>query len=220
MGHTVQNSTPHPAGDDDLPIIEPEPWVDLVLEPTPLPAAKPRPQVRKPSGKNAGKSTVKTAGKPAAKPSGKPRAESPASPKTAASSTPAPIVTPRLMGIVAAGLVAIITVALLLRPSSGHAPLPEGLLGSWTTMYMRYEGQTLEFLPDTVVLTLDNADEGRYPILAVETAPAGRETSVLITYRDMFGEKRLDFLADNEPTTALRFRDPDGLIWVRPKPAP
>lgn len=220
MGHTVENSTPHPAGDDDLPFIEPEPWVDLVLEPTPLPAAKPRPQVRKASGKSADKRTGKTAAKPAAKPAGKARVDSPVSPKPATAGTPATVVTPRLMGILAAGLVAIIIVALLLRPSSGHAPLPEGLLGSWTTMYMRYEGQTLEFLPDTVVLTLDNADEGRYPILAVETAPAGRETSVLVTYRDMFGEKRLDFLADEEPTTALRFRDPDGLIWVRPKPAP
>lgn len=112
-------------------------------------------------------------------------------------------------------------VAVVLQPNVGHAPLPPGLLGAWTTTsktttHVRYEKQRLEFLPDTAVLTLDHAWEGRYPILAVETAPAGRETSITITYRDEVGEQRLAFLADPEPTTALRFREAEGLFWVRP----
>ena len=71
-------------------------------------------------------------------------------------------------------------------------------------------------LRDTVVLTLDAPDEGRYPITAVETRDGDREIAVKITYRNSRGdEKVLDFLADKDPTTALRFRAHSGLVWVK-----
>jgi hypothetical protein len=61
--------------------------------------------------------------------------------------------------------------------------------------------------------------EGRFPITKVETGDAGRETAVTLSYRAANGEERvLDFLADRDPTTALRFRAHTGLIWVRPTP--
>jgi hypothetical protein len=93
------------------------------------------------------------------------------------------------------------------------------VLGVWTTDFWKYDHQTLELLPDTVVLTLDAMEEGRYPITKVETVDAGRETAVKMSYRLRTGEEReLDFLADRDPTTALRFRAHSGLIWVRPTP--
>jgi hypothetical protein len=42
---------------------------------------------------------------------------------------------------------------------------------------------------------------------------------VTLSYRVQNGEERvLDFLADRDPTTALRFRAHSGLFWVRPTP--
>lgn len=231
MSQTVPDPIPNQAGDQDLPFIEPEPWVDLVLEPTPLPAAKPRPVVSrgatkkdKPGRVRGARSTPKSS--PKSSPKSTPKSALKVSPKAvpvadvaAAGGAPdaAPVVFSRTgKWLIAAGVAAILIAALLFRPSSGHDPLPDDLLGKWTTDFALYEGQTLEFLPDTVVLTLDNAGEGRYPILAVESTPAGAETSYTVRYRDLMGDKRLDFLTDTDPVTALRFRSPEGLVWVRP----
>ena len=97
-----------------------------------------------------------------------------------------------------------------------HAPVPVGVLGTWTTAFWLYEHQTLEIKPDTIVATLDDSDEGRFPITKVETSEADRELAVKITYQNARGnEKVIDFVADRGPTTALRFRSHAGLVWVK-----
>lgn len=208
-------------------------WVDLVLAPTPkAPASRPRP----PRGGTRPAKSASSA-RPA---SGKAR-----QPALAAPATPAPIAgqraTPGAAGsVVRPGQPAasrpaapdavpatrwwlvvpvLVSLAILLwvnRPGQRHAPVPSGVLGTWTTTFWLYENQQLRILRDTVVVTLDEPEEGRYPITTVETADAGRETAVKIGYRlDSGDEKVLDFLADKAPTTSLRFRNHSGLVWVR-----
>jgi len=102
------------------------------------------------------------------------------------------------------------------RQGTSHAPVPVGVLGTWTTAYWLYENQTLEIKPDTIVATLDETEEGRFPITKVETTDTGRELAVKISYQNARGDdKVIDFLADKDPTTALRFGSPTGLVWVR-----
>lgn len=212
------------------PTADPQPWVDLVLEPTPstkttdewvdqvlepvkIPLPKPRPQavrsataVAKPAVKSVAKTApaaVKRTNAPATRPAGAPTSDA----------------APTRWWLVAVAFLLVAFLAFANRPAKGHAPLPAELLGVWTTDFWKYEKQTLELLPDTVVLTLDGPEERRYPITKVETADAGRETAVKVTYRLRAGdEKELDFLADRDPTTALRFRAHSGLVWVRYTP--
>lgn len=142
----------------------------------------------------------------------RPAAKSP-SPLPSPSQAPKPATRWWLVAPVFAGLAMLLWVN---RPGQRHAPVPAGLLGTWTTTFWLYENQTMQILRDTVVVTLDEPEMGRYPITTVETADAGRETAVKIGYRlDSGEEKTLDFLADKAPTTALRFRNHSGLVWVR-----
>jgi hypothetical protein len=219
---------------DDEPRPEPEPWVDLVLEPTPrtakstdewvdqvleptkipLPARTSRPRPSRSTSKTPAKSVERTSAKPVPKAA----AKAAPVPKTA---TRAPDIAPvsgTRWWLVAPVFPVLAAVLFLNRPGQQHAPVPAGALGTWTTAFWLYEHQTLEIKADTVVATLDEPEEGRYPITKVETTDAGRETSVKISYRTPAGdEKVLDFLADKDPTTALRFRAHSGLVWVRPQ---
>lgn len=196
------------------PVTGEDEWVDQVLEPsnTPIPV-RPRPRVQPARTSNA-RSTAKPASKSVAKPA--PKAAAPgAAPGTAGKPAPAAATSTRWW--VALPVLLLLAVGLFAsRSGRTHAPVPEGVLGTWTTAFWLYEHQTLEIKPDTVVATLDEADEGRYPITKVETVDAGRELSVKITYRNDRGEdKEIDFLADKDPTTALRFRAHSGLVWVK-----
>jgi hypothetical protein len=219
---------------DDEPRPEPEPWVDLVLEPTPrtakstdewvdqvlepakipLPARTSRPRPPRSASRTPAKSVEKTSAKLA------PKAAVKAAPVPKAA-TRAPDIAPvsgTRWWLVAPVFLVLAAVLFLNRPGQKHAPVPAGALGTWTTAFWLYEHQTLEIKADTVVATLDEPEEGRYPITKVETTDAGRETSVKISYRTPAGdEKVLDFLADKDPTTALRFRAHSGLVWVRPQ---
>jgi hypothetical protein len=207
----VVEASPAPASEAwvDL-VLEPTPsskttdqWEDLVLEPAKIPIPRPRP-------------TVARTAKPAAKPVAK--APATAARRGTTSAAQGDGATTRWW-IVAVAVVLLAIVAIANRPGRGHAPVPRDVLGVWTTDFWKYEDQTLEVLPDTVVLTLDEMVEGRFPITKVETGDAGRETAVTLSYRAANGEERvLDFLADRDPTTALRFRAHTGLIWVRPTP--
>ena len=117
MRQIVENTTPHPAVHDALPIIEPEPWVDLVLESTPLPAATPRPKMRRPVRTGAGSRASNPSGKATGTAGGNVGVTSLPPRKVAAPHAPAPIVTPRLTGLIVAGLVAVIVMSLLMRPT-------------------------------------------------------------------------------------------------------
>ncbi len=196
-------------------VLEPTPpaskadeWVDQVLEPVKIPIPRPRPTAR-PATKSAPATAKKsTAARPApsAKPSGKP-------------TTGAPAGGGSRWWIVAPAIAMLMAVVYMNRPAKGHDPLPAEIVGPWKTDFWRFKQQTLEFLPDTVVLTLTDPVEGRYPITKVETSDAGRETAISVTYRQADGtEKTLDVLADKDPTTALRFRAHEGVIWTRPEP--
>ena len=194
-----------------------EGWVDQVLEPTKA-AISPRPRTQ------AGRSAVRPAAKPVPK----------AAPKTAPKAAPKPVAKAASATLGSVGkspsdaasatrwwmllpvFLVLAVVLLVNRPGKTHAPVPDGVLGTWTTAFWLYEHQTLEIKPDTIVATLDETDEGRFPITKVETSDAGRELAVKITYQDAHGdEKAIDFLADKDPTTALRFRAHTGLVWVR-----
>lgn len=214
---------------EELPTPAPEAWVDLVLEPTPStkttdewvdqvlePAKIPLPRPR-PVAARAAKPNAKPVAKAAAKaPAAARRASAPAAKGGSASAN---TVAETRWWIVAVAMILVVIVAIANRPSRGHAPLPPGVMGVWTTNFWKYDHQTLELLPDTVVLTLDAMEEGRFPITKVETMDAGQETAVTVSYRVGSGEERvLDFLADQDPTTALRFRAHSGLVWVRPTP--
>ncbi len=196
-------------------VLEPTPpapkadeWVDQVLEPVKIPIPRPRPAAR-PAAKSAPATAKKsTAARPApsAKPSGKP-------------TTGAPAGGGSRWWIVAPAIAMLMAVVYMNRPTKGHDPLPAEIVGPWKTDFWRFKQQTLEFLPDTVVLTLTDPVEGRYPITKVETNDAGRETAISVTYRQDDGtEKTLEVLADKDPTTALRFRAHEGVIWTRPEP--
>ena len=231
---------------------EPEPWVDLVLEPTPRKARTadewvdqvleptklpfpPRPsRARIAAAKSAKSAKAAKAAKAAApktsptiaaalatavaatatKATAVPSAKAAAAKAAAAKAEPSASTT--RWWLVAPALLLMSVVLYLNRPGRPHAPLPAGIVGQWTTAFWLYEHQTLEIKPDTVVVTLDEPEEGRYPITRVETSDAGRETAVKISYRLASGdEKVLDFLADRDPTTALRFRAHSGLVWTR-----
>jgi len=236
----VPSSTPEPEGWVDQVLESPprpassaDEWVDLVLEPS-KPPVKPRsrPPVR-PSARpaEARKGFTSSSAKPTearkaatpakvapAKVGSSKTASAKAVPAAAAPVTLGTSMTPRTW-ILGAVLVVLAIVFFANRPSSDHAPVPEGVLGTWTTAFWLYENQTLEIQADTIVATLDEPEEGRYPIVDVVATEEGRETAVQITYRTESGaEKVLDFLADNDPTTALRFRSHSGLVWVRPVP--
>jgi hypothetical protein len=102
------------------------------------------------------------------------------------------------------------------RSGGSSGPVPVGVIGTWTTSFWMYEHQTLEITRDSVFLTLDEPEEGRFPITKVEVSDAGREEAVKLTYRTTTGtERTLDFFADRDPTTALRFRANSALVWVR-----
>lgn len=193
-------------------------WVDQVLEPT-------KPSVR--SSRARGASTnltptgVKGVAKTVAKPVAKPVAKAAAG-KTEKTTVTAARVPEQRRGtrwwLVAPVFLVAAVLLYLNRPGRGHAPVPVGVLGTWTTAFWLYENQTLEIKADTVVATLDEPEEGRFPITKVETNDAGREVAVKITYRNPDGEEKvLDFLADKDPTTALRFRAHTGLVWVKPE---
>lgn len=217
---------------DDEPRPEPEPWVDLVLEPTsratrstdewvdqvleptklPLPSRPTRSRPAKSATRTPSKSIERTSAKPAAKATAR---TVPTSKAAARAPEIAPVSGTRWW-LVAPVFLMLAAVLFMNRPGQRHAPVPAGALGTWTTAFWLYEHQTLEIKADTVVATLDEPEEGRYPITKVETTDAGRETSVKISYRTPAGdEKVLDFLADKDPTTALRFRAHSGLVWVR-----
>ncbi|GAB1343612.1 hypothetical protein [Gemmatimonas sp.] len=219
---------------DDEPRPEPEPWVDLVLEPTsrattstdewvdqvleptklPLPSRPARSRPPRSATKTPARSAERTNAKAA------PKAAAKAVP-VSKSATRAPDIAPvagTRWWLVAPVFLMLAAVLFMNRPGQRHAPVPAGALGTWTTAFWLYEHQTLEIKADTIVATLDEPEEGRYPITKVETTDAGRETSVKISYRTPAGdEKVLDFLADKDPTTALRFRAHSGLVWVRPQ---
>lgn len=216
------SKAPEPSGDDE--------WVDQVLEPTKV-SIPPRPRVRAEAASPASKTTAKAATKPAPKPATKP---APKAAPVAAAKPSAKIAPPRptpgntgkaeLAPAAAASrwwvaLPVTLLLALLFfvsRQGSSHAPVPADVMGTWTTAYWLYEHQTLEIKPDTIVATLDETEEGRFPITKVETTDAGRELAVKISYQNARGEeKEIDFLADKDPATALRFRLPTGLVWVR-----
>lgn len=190
-----------------------EGWVDQVLEPTKA-AIPPRPRTQ------AGRSAVRPAAKPV------PKAAPKAAPKPvtkAASATPGGVgkspndaASATRWWMLLPVFLVLAVVLLVNRPGKTHAPVPDGVLGTWTTAFWLYEHQTLEIKPDTIVATLDETDEGRFPITKVETSDAGRELAVKITYQDAHGdEKVIDLLADKDPTTALRFRAHTGLVWVK-----
>ena len=226
----LASPAPQPSGDDE--------WVDQVLEPTKVsipPRPRVRPQVAATAAKTATKPTPKPSPKLALKPAQRP-APAAASRPVAKPVAKAPVSRPAAANA-NAGKVEVaaanatsrwwvaLPVALLLalllfvsRQGTSHAPVPAGVLGTWTTAYWLYENQTLEIKPDTVVATLDETEEGRFPITKVETTDAGRELAVKIFYRNARGEeKEIDLLADKDPTTALRFRSYTGLVWVKAK---
>jgi hypothetical protein len=199
-------------------------WVDQVLEPTKV-VSPPRPRERAATVRPAARAAAKAAPRSSAKAAKSPAAALEAALNPSLASKPAAKPSARSASDAAPAtrwwlvLPVFLVAAVLLfanRPGKKHAPVPEGVLGTWTTAFWLYEHQTLEIKPDTVVATLDETDEGRFPITAVETSDAGRELLVKITYRNDRGdEKVLDFLADKEPTTALRFRAHSGLVWVK-----
>lgn len=215
----VEDDAPAAAADEWVDqILEPAPrtpkqtdeWVDQVLEPT-KPSVPPRPRVRAEAPRTA------VAKSPAAK---TPAAKSPAAKSSAAAPVAAKASADTAQvtrwWLVAPVLLVLAVLLFANRPGKSHAPVPEGVLGTWTTAFWLYEHQTLEIKPDTVVATLDDTNEGRFPITKVETTDLGRETAVKISYRNGTGdEKVLDFTADKDPTTALRFRSHSGLVWVR-----
>jgi hypothetical protein len=210
----VLASSPRQSSGDDE-------WVDQVLEPSKV-AITQRPRVRPQAAGPAAKTAPKPAPRPASRPAPTAVAKSAAraaAPRpataTAATSALAPAATTRWW--LALPLVLVLAlVVFVTRQGTSHAPVPAGVLGTWTTAYWLYEHQTLEIKPDTVVATLDDVEEGRFPITKVETADAGRELAVKIFYQNARGdEKEIDFLADKDPTTALRFRSHTGLVWVR-----
>jgi hypothetical protein len=211
-----------PSGDDE--------WVDQVLEPTKVsipPRPRLRPQVTAPVTKTATKPAPKPSPKPALKPAqrpapaaaSKPVAKAAAYRPAAASAAKVEVAPANATSRWWVALPVALLLALLLfvsRQGTSHAPVPAGVLGTWTTAYWLYENQTLEIKPDTVVATLDETEEGRFPITKVETTDTGRELAVKISYQNARGdEKEIDFLADKDPTTALRFRSPTGLVWVK-----
>ena len=222
----LASPAPKASGDDE--------WVDQVLEPTKVsipPRPRVRPQVTAPAAKTATKPTPKPSPKLPLKPAQRPAPAAAVKPVTkpvanAAVSRPAAAnaAKPELASANATSrwwvaLPVALLLALLLfvsRQGTSHAPVPVGVLGTWTTAYWLYENQTLEITPDTVVATLDDTEEGRFPITKVETTDTGRELAVKISYQNARGdEKVIDFLADKDPTTALRFGSPTGLVWVR-----
>jgi hypothetical protein len=226
----LASPAPLPAGDDE--------WVDQVLEPTKVsipPRPRVRPQVTAPAAKTATKPTPKpspklplkpaqrpapaAAVKPVAKPAAKPVGNAAVSRPAAANAGKAEVASAAAASRWWVALPVALLLALLLfvsRQGTSHAPVPVGVLGTWTTAYWLYENQTLEIKPDTVVATLDDTEEGRFPITKVETTDTGRELAVKISYQNARGEEKvIDFLADKDPTTALRFGSPTGLVWVR-----
>ena len=194
-------------------------WVDLVLEPTRIPPPRPRPAVArvvKARDAQARVAPARVSPVRAAQPTIPAGVKKVSAPPSRPPVTAAPA--PTRWWLVVLALLLAGGLAIVNRPGRPHAPLPAGVLGLWTTEFWKYEKQTLELLPDTVVLTLDGPEERRYPITRVETTPAGRETAVKIAYRLATGDEReLDFLADQDPTTALRFRAHTGLVWTRPE---
>jgi len=228
----LASPSPQPSGDE---------WVDQVLEPTKVsipPRPRLRPQVAAPAARSATRPAPKPAPKPganpalkpalkpaprpvptaAARPVAKPVANAPVS-RPAANSGKAEVASANATSRWWVALPVALLLALLLfvsRQGTSHAPVPVGVLGTWTTAYWLYENQTLEIKPDTIVATLDETEEGRFPITKVETTDTGRELAVKISYQNARGDdKVIDFLADKDPTTALRFGSPTGLVWVR-----
>jgi hypothetical protein len=191
-------------------------WVDQVLEQSKAPISQRPPRPRPQPARSVSKSLGKSPAKPA-----------PKAPKIAATRPVASASATKIRPDSAAVtrwwlLMPVLLVLAVVFPGSRlvrkHAPVPVGVLGKWTTAFWLYEHQTIEIKPDTIVATLDDSDEGRFPITKVETAEADRELAVTITYQNARGdEKVIDFVADRGPTTALRFRSHAGLVWVKVK---
>jgi hypothetical protein len=204
----VLEPTPRTARDTDA-------WVDQVLEPTRLPLpARPR-RARAPATDTPKKGGSAKAGATRAAVRSAPAIRAAESRPASANSAVEASGQTRWW-LVAPVLLIVAIVLYMNRPGQRHAPVPAGVLGKWSTTFWAYEYQILEIKADTVVATIDEPEEGRYAITKVETSDAGRETAVTITYRLTSGiEKELEFLADKDPTTALRFRAHSGLVWTR-----
>jgi len=130
--------------------------------------------------------------------------------------TPKPPVPLWRQHVAIAVIVLSVVVGLLSRLPSKSPPLPEDLLGEWTTTLADYEEQRLGFTASEVMLWLSaDAPATRHRITAVSLRGPRDSTAVSVTYSDDGSDVELHATLLLRGQPRLVFAQPVGLIWER-----
>lgn len=115
---------------------------------------------------------------------------------------------------VAAGLLAIAVLQRpLLRLLSSDVPVPEGLLGSWTTDSPRYADRGFFITSDSLRLQLGPQLSATYPITRVRRSGPADSAGYTITYRQ--GDTEVEMGLRVDPEAGLRIANLPAVAWRR-----
>ncbi len=99
-------------------------------------------------------------------------------------------------------------------------PVPEGLLGRWTTEDPRYAGRSLEITPTAVRIGLDSAPAGAaHPITFVTVRRAPQATFVTFEYREEGEAHTLALTYLPPPFGTFTLKHPAEAVWRKGGPA-
>jgi hypothetical protein len=96
-----------------------------------------------------------------------------------------------------------------------HGPIPEEVLGTWTTTESRYADRAFEIRQDTLVIFVGDGDSTVHPIDDVEIEDLGGPLLLTVHYADEGGPNRFAFYYDPVDGGLIRFKNQRHMKWNR-----
>jgi hypothetical protein len=107
---------------------------------------------------------------------------------------------------------ALIALAVALVGCAEKIPLPEEMVGTWSTHNERYSARQLGFTPDQVVLGVGDGESHRHVIEAVYRKQQDGKTLYTVAYRTSYGKDRLVVYRKGD---GIVLKNQPGVVWLK-----
>ncbi|UCD25760.1 MAG: hypothetical protein JSW51_07565 [Gemmatimonadota bacterium] len=122
----------------------------------------------------------------------------------------------RWLWIVVLSLFAVVAVnAFSSDNGNQHGPIPDEVLGTWTTTESRYADRAFDIQKETLVLFIGDGDSTVHAIEDVEIEDLGGPLLLTVHYSDEEGPNKFAFYYDPVDGGLIRFKNQRHMKWNR-----